>query len=602
MVSFMNSSLVAHQAAVATGHRRVTAQRTLGVVVAAVLATLAQGTAAADQPADWVKGRVIVQTRAGLSDAELGTIVKPHGGKSRRIGKTNLFIVDLPPGMPEQAVATQLARNPHLKFAEIDPIFKPSLVTTDPYLGSAWHLGKINAQGAWDKTLGSGVTIAILDTGVDGTHPDLAANMVAGWNAYDNNSNAADVTGHGTAVAGTAAAVANNALGVSGVAGGAKIMPIRISDTSGNATGSAVAQGLTFAADNGAKVANISFAGLVGNSTVGAAAQYMKSKGGLVVVSAGNTGSNTGQSVDSNLIPVSATESTDVVATWSSYGNFVAVAAPGNYIWSTVKGGSYGQWYGTSFASPVVAGTVALMRSVRPDLSNSQVESLLYASAIDLGAAGKDIYYGHGRVDANAAVLAALAAPAADTQAPTVAIGSPAGGATVSGTVAVDVSASDNVGVARVELKVNGTLLASDVGAPYQFSWDSTKVANGSASLVAVAYDAAGNSKSSTAVSVSVANPVIADTTPPSVSIKNPGNGSKVSGTVQIGVNAADNSGTAALKQYLYIDGVLVASTTGGSLSYNWNTRKVTAGSHSISAVAQDAAGNRSTSAISVSR
>lgn len=571
-------------------------------LAAALAAGVSVGTTAgAAQPTEWVKGRLIVHARAGLSDGDLGGIVKPHGGKARRIGGTNLFVVDLPAGASEVAIASQLARHPHLKFAELDPILKPAMTTTDPYLGSEWHAGKINAPLAWDKTMGSGVTIAILDTGVDGTHPDLAANMVAGWNAYDNNSNAADVTGHGTAVAGTAAAISNNATGVAGVAGAAKIMPIRISDPNGYATGSAVAQGLTFAADNGAKVANISFEGLVGNSTVDAAAQYMKSKGGLVVVAAGNTGTNTGQAADSNLIPVSATESTDVIATWSSYGSFVAVAAPGNYIWTTMKGGGYGQWYGTSFASPVVAGTVALMRSARPDLSNSQIESLLYASAVDLGTTGKDVYYGYGRVDANAAVAAAVAAPAADTQAPTVAISTPAGGATVSGTVAIDVAASDNVGVTRVDLKVNGTLLASDVGAPFQFSWDSTKVANGTASLVAVAYDAAGNSKSSTAVSVSVANPVVADTTPPSVSIKNPANGSKVSGTVQIGVSASDDSGATGLTQSLYVDGALVASSTGSSsLSYNWNTRKAKTGSHSITAIATDAAGNRSTATVSV--
>ena len=220
-------------------------------------------------------------------------------------------------------------------------------------------------------------------------------------------------------------------------------------------------------------------------------------------------------------------------------------------------GGGYGQWYGTSFASPVVAGTVALMMSARRDLSNSQIESLLYASATDLGAAGKDIYYGYGRVDANAAVTAALAAPLADTQAPTVAIGSPVGGATVGGLVAIDVSASDNVGVVRVDLKVNGTLLASDLAGPYQFSWDSSKVANGNATLTAVAYDAAGNTQTSTGVIVNVAHAVVADTTPPAVTITNPVNASTVTGTVQISVNASDNAGAAGIQQSLYIDGAL---------------------------------------------
>lgn len=581
---------------------KFTGFRVSRIVAALAVGVAAWGAAQAAQPSEWVKGRVIVQTRAGLSDAELAKIIKPHGGMARRIGKSDLLIIDLPPNMSETAVANQLAHNPHLKFAELDAILKPTLVTTDPYLGSAWHISKIGASTAWDKTLGTGVTIAILDTGVDGAHPDLAANMVAGWNFYDNNSNASDVVGHGTAVAGSAAAIANNATGVVGVAGAAKIMPIRISDTNGNATGSAIAQGLTYAADKGARVANVSFSGLVGNSTVESAAQYMKSKGGLVVVSAGNKGVNEGFAASTTMIPVSATESNDVLATWSSYGNYVAVAAPGNYIWATNKGGGYGQWWGTSFASPVAAGVVALMMSARPDLANTKVESLLYSSAVDLGATGRDIYYGHGRINADAAVTAVANAAAADTQAPTASVSSPVGGATVSGWVAIDVAAADNVGVTRVDLKANGNLVASDVTAPYQFSWDSTKSVNGTANLVAYAYDAAGNSKASTTVAITVANPVIADTIPPSVVLRNPASGSRVTGTVQISTSASDNAGTAGLKQSLYIDGVLVSSTIGGSLSYNWNTRKASAGTHTLQAVARDAAGNQAVVAVQVSK
>lgn len=595
-----NSSVRAQQYSAPAQRSSISRVSRMALVLVAGFA--AWGAVYAAPAAEWVKGRVIVHARAGLSDAELAKILKPHGGTARRVGKSNMLIIDLPAGMSETAVAKQLAHHPHLKFAETDVILKPAMATTDPYLGSEWHLAKIGASTAWDKTMGAGVTIAILDTGVDGSHPDLAANMVGGWNAYDSNTNASDVQGHGTAVAGVAAAISNNAVGVAGVAGAAKIMPIRISDANGYATGSAVAQGLIFAADNGARVANVSFSGLVGNSTVDSAAQYMKSKGGLVVVSAGNNGINENLAIDTNLIPVSATESNDVLATWSSYGTFVSVAAPGNYVWTTTRGGSYGQWWGTSFASPVVAGTVALMMSVRPDLPNTKIEQLLYSSAVDLGAAGRDIQYGYGRIDANAAVNAALAAPALDAQAPVVAISSPVGGSSVSGWVAIDVAASDNVGVTRVDLKVNGSLVASDIAAPYQFSWDSSKVANGMVNVVAYAYDAAGNSKASTAVALSVANPVLADTTPPVVAITGISNGSQVSGTVQIGVSASDNSGSASLRQSLYIDGKLVASGTGASLSYSWNSRKASSGTHTVSASAQDAAGNLKTTSIVVSK
>lgn len=211
-------------------------------LAAALLMAGATGTQAAAPQAEVVKGRVLVMTRAGLPAAALDRIVSPHGGKTRRVGNSDLHIVDLPAGASEQAVATLLARHPHLKFAELDQVVRPGLATNDPYLGSQWHLTRIGAVAAWDSTLGAGVTIAILDTGVDGTHPDLAPLLVPGWNVYDNSSNTADVYGHGTKVAGAAAAAANNGTGVAGVAGAARIMPIRISDASGGATFSAMAR------------------------------------------------------------------------------------------------------------------------------------------------------------------------------------------------------------------------------------------------------------------------------------------------------------------------------------------------------------------------
>lgn len=173
-------------------------------------------------------GRILVMPRAGLADTALDKIVKDNGGnKGRRIGKSELRVIDVPPGLERQLVDT-LSRHPHFKFAELDRLVPPSLVTNDPNLGSAWHLSNIGAPAAWDSSQGAGVTIAILDTGVDGTHPDLASRMVPGWNFYDNNSNTSDVYGHGTAVAGTAAAASDNATGVASVAGQSKIMPVRL--------------------------------------------------------------------------------------------------------------------------------------------------------------------------------------------------------------------------------------------------------------------------------------------------------------------------------------------------------------------------------------
>jgi thermitase len=158
----------------------------------------------------------------------------------------------------------------------------------------------------------------------------------------------------------------------------------------------------------------------------------------------------------------------------------------------------------------------------------------------------------------------------------------------------VAVNAFDNVGVDRVELKANGTVVGVDTAAPFSFSWNSTGVANGMNTLVATAYDKAGNAGASTPVAVNVANVVVVparDTTPPAVTIDNPVTGS-VSGTVNVAVHATDNSGAAALTEKLYVDNVLVASGKGGTLAYAWNTRYFATGQHAIKALATDATGN----------
>ncbi|WP_343051543.1 S8 family serine peptidase [Pseudaquabacterium terrae] len=574
----------------------------LPTLLAAALAALTLcGPATAQEATDWAKGRLLVMSRAGLSADDLDKAVKPHGGKARRIGNSDLHIVDLPAHASETAVQAQLKHHPHLKFAELDRKVSAAMAVNDPYTGSAWHLNKIGAPTAWDSSQGLGVTIAILDSGVSATHADLAANLVPGWNFIDNNNNTADVHGHGTAVAGAAAAATNNAVGVAAVAGRAKIMPVRIADANAYAYWSTVAQGLTWAADNGARVANISYVGVAGSLSVQNAAQYMKNKGGLVVVCAGNNNIAETIAPTTTMIPVSATDSNDAKSSFSSWGNFVALSAPGTGIWTTTRAGGYGAWNGTSFASPIVAGAAALAMAANPALTGSQVEALLYSSSVDLGAAGRDAVYGHGRLNVAAAVAAALATPAPDTTAPTIGIINPLASASVSGVVPVDVQASDNVGVTKVELRVNGSLVATDTSAPFAFSWNSATVSNGMKSLVATAYDAAGNSKASTALSVNVANAVVADTTPPVVTISNPVAGSRVLGNVQITLAASDNAGAAGITQKLYIDGTLKATGTGSSLSYTWNTRKVATGTHTLRAEARDAAGNTSSVTVSVS-
>ncbi|WP_342120988.1 S8 family serine peptidase, partial [Pseudoduganella sp. OTU4001] len=240
-------------------------------------------------------------------------------------------------------------------------------------------------------------------------------------------------------------------------------MPVRTGSLTANGcqgTYSAIAAGITWAADHGARIANASYAYLPSSAAVISASNYMKSKGGLVFVGAGNYNRDEGFTPTDSMIAVSATDTVDGKASFSSYGAFVQLSAPGTNIYTTTRGGGYGMNAGTSFSSPVAAAVGALVMAANPSLTNTQVQNILFTTATDLGAAGRDIYFGYGRVNAAAAVAAAKAMPVADTTAPTVSIANLTSGSTVSGLVSVSVNAADNVGVSRVELKVNGTVVA----------------------------------------------------------------------------------------------------------------------------------------------
>lgn len=575
----------------------VFSNRLLFTLLAGAGLSLAANSAFAIEPgADWVKGRILVQPRAGLDAAEFEKVLKPHGGHAlKKIKGVNVQIVELPGNASEKAVLNSLRKHKDIKFAELDYILHADKTSNDYYAPNEWHLSKMQVSSAWDISLGNGITVAILDTGVDATHPDLAGQLVPGWNMFDNNADTTDVYGHGTMVAGVVGAASDNTIGVSSLAWQAKIMPVRISGTDGMASISTIADGLVWAADHGARVANISYA-VSGYATVQNAAQYMKNKGGVTVVSAGNSGALDSSPADDTMISVSATDSNDVKTSWSTYGPFVDVSAPGAGIWTTTRGGGYSAVSGTSFSSPATAGTVTLMLAANPKLNPVDVENLLKTTVVDLGTAGWDQNYGFGRVNTFAAVQAAAQSVSRDLSAPVVSIGSPGNNSTVSGWVSVDASASDNVGVTHVDLLVNGVLVATDNASPYAFSWDSTKVADGAAQLVAYAYDAAGNYSASPVVMLNVKNAV--DTTPPTVTITSPINGSKVSTKVLIIAEAKDN--IAVANTSLYIDGMLATTVTGGSLSYNWNMRRVSAGTHTISVKAVDTSGNAATSSIQV--
>lgn len=443
----------------------------------------------------FVPGRLLVKFNSNIGPAHARAVIAALGARAEsEIQGAEVHLVDLPYQASEQAFLNAFKSRAEVEFAELDSLISPQQTLPNDPLFPSWFLEKIEAPNAWLTTTGSSnITIAILDTGVDTSHPDLASKIVPGRNIYNNNEDTSDVYGHGTPVAGVAGAASNNGIGVASVAWGCGIMPVRISDPDGMAAASTIASGLSWAADHGARVANVSYR-VTGSKTITSAAKYFQSKGGVVIAAAGNYGAQETTPDDPYVVTVGATDPQDVLYQYSNYGGNVDLVAPGNNT-TTLRGGLYGAGGGTSFASPVVAGVAALILSANPALTPAQVTDILKQSADDLGAAGWDDIYASGRVNAAKAVSAAWATRAnEDTIAPSVSITSPQGGQQLTGqSTSVQVIAGDNVKVMKNELYVDGVLVATSTTAPFTIKWSTRKAAAGAHELQCKAYDAAGN-------------------------------------------------------------------------------------------------------------
>ncbi|WP_309238145.1 S8 family serine peptidase [Actinoplanes aureus] len=291
-----------------------------------------------------------------------------------------------------------------------------ALAGSDPYRSSQWDLVKIGATRAWGVSTGAGVTVAVIDTGVDGAHPDLRGKVLAGYDTIgDVAGGDSDENGHGTHVAGTIAALTGNGVGVSGVAPGARILPVKALGADGSGWMSDTAEGIVWAADHGAQVINMSLGTADQMGAVTAAVAYARSKGVTVVAAAGNErtkGSPVSYpAADPGVIAVAATDAADRYAYYSTAGAYVDLAAPGSVILNTfptsLERRGYGTMSGTSMAAPHVAAAAALVKAYRPAATPDQIEQTLERSAVDLGARGFDRDYGYGRLDA-AAALASL--------------------------------------------------------------------------------------------------------------------------------------------------------------------------------------------------
>lgn len=480
--------------------------------VCAALTTITQAnptvsTVASRGEAALTTDSVLVKFRSTAPPSARAALHRAMGMRRHRtIEPLNIDVLRVPRGRSIERVLALYRDHPQVAYAEENRKCLPALLPNDPSYSRQWHLPQIGAPAAWDSTIGDrSVIVAVLDTGVDSSVPELTPAVIPGWNVFDDNADTSDVLGHGTRMSGIIAAEGNNADLIASVAWGCSIMPIRITNTMGIATDATIAAGLVWAADHGARVATISFE-LLESATMTDAAQYFQSAGGVVILAAGNSGIVLNDPENPYIIKISATDTTDTVPSWSNTGAAIDFAAPGTSIVTITTSSTTASSSGTSAAAPIVAGVAALVLSANPGLTAGEVEQVLRDSAEDFGPAGWDPAYGWGRINAEAAVQLALGSGGGDTVPPSVDLVSPAPGSTLANTILVQASASDNVGVANVDLFVNGTFFGRDSSAPYEWTVDTTTLPNGACTLEVVATDTADNASSPASIGIFIDN------------------------------------------------------------------------------------------------
>ncbi|MEW6404711.1 MAG: S8 family peptidase [Chloroflexota bacterium] len=362
---------------------------------------------------------LLVQVDGAVSQDELMQSLSQYGTVVQSdLNRIDFVLVNVPQSNYESAMQG-LSAAPGVMLVEANgDLWLEDTIPTDPFFGDQYGLTAINAPQAWDYTTGSSsVTIAIVDSGVDLTHPDLAANLLNGYDFVNSDGDPMDDNGHGTHVAGITAAVTNNGVGVAGVAGGAQILPVKVLNASGNGTFNNVALGIIYAVNNGAQVINLSLGGGTNSAALQNAIAYADAHGVVVVAATGNTGSSVlYPAAYESVIAVAASDESNNHAAFSNYGPEVDVTAPGVNIYSTALGGGYEYRNGTSMATAYVTGEVALLLSVDSSLTPDEVVAIIESTALDIGEAGEDVYTGSGLIQVDAAVLLVIETPVAEAE------------------------------------------------------------------------------------------------------------------------------------------------------------------------------------------
>ncbi len=330
-------------------------------------------------------------------------------------------LIEVSVGTNIEALMADLEQNPNVLAVDKNEKIEVTALPNDPYIinGAAWQFQRIGADQTWDQVSNADpVVVAVIDTGLNVNHPDLIGNTVAGYDFVTGNTNVVDLAGHGTAVSGCIAAVTNNGVGTAGISGLAniKIAPYR---TGGMYSGDTqldvayICAAILKAAERPeVKVINMSFGGYGTFSSLAVAVNEAVSAGKIVVASSGNEGESWNARVGQysypasydHVISVGAINKDNTRSSFSQYNDRVDLCAPGQSVLTTARSGGYEYASGTSFSSPIVAGACAVLMAADSSLDAGAVETILKSTALDLGTAGSDTYYGSGLIQLNQAV------------------------------------------------------------------------------------------------------------------------------------------------------------------------------------------------------
>ncbi|MBT0651768.1 MBG domain-containing protein [Geomobilimonas luticola] len=371
---------------------------------------------------------LVVKLVDGLTPADQAAVIARNGGvETSSVPALRLHVVTVPTA-DQPLVQQNYQADAQVVSVEVNKSRKAEAIPTDANYGVQWALSKIGWESVFGTVTPTGTaTLALLDTGIDATHPDLAGKVISGTSILDGSNGLSDPSGHGTWLAGIVAAATDNGTGIAGVAfGSVQIMPVSVLNTAGIGQDSDIIAGIVWAVDHGADVILMGFSNPDFSQNLQDAIDYAWTKGAVLVAATGNDGVSTPTfpAGDRGVIGVSATDSNDLLAAISNYGQDTFLAAPGTDIYTTGPNGGYSYITGTSASSAFVAGAAAFMKAVDSTLTNGIIVGRLARSADAIGTPGdpnNPAMFGNGRLN----MASALADTGIDPVQPA---GAPGGG------------------------------------------------------------------------------------------------------------------------------------------------------------------------------